>query len=92
MDTVHPGNDMADAFNNVFDSAKEITRYGDLMHKGIQLTNEMSAMRVQIADLMQKLKVKEVEFNSNQKEITEMKKFIVNNPLLRLTNNEGARQ
>lgn len=84
MDTVHPGNDMADAFNSVFDSAKEITRYGELMHKGIQLTNEMSAMRVQIADLMQKLKVKEVEFNSNQKEITEMKKFLANNPLLRL--------
>ena len=85
LEAVHPCNDMADAFNNVFDSAKEITRYGELMHKGIQLTNEMSAMRVQIADLMQKLKVKEVEFNSNQKEITEMKQSLVNNPLLRLT-------
>ena len=85
LEAVHPGNDMADALNNVFDSAKEITRYGELMHKGIQLTNEMSAMRVQIADLMQKLKVKEIEFNSNQKEITEMKQSLVNNPLLRLT-------
>lgn len=85
METVHPGNEIADAFNNVFDSAKEITRYGELMHKGVQLTNEMSAMRVQIADLIQKLKTKEDEFNSNQKEITEMKQSLVNNPLLRLT-------
>lgn len=85
MDTVHPGNEITDAFNNVFDSAKEIMRYGELMHKGIQLTNEMSAIRVQIADLMQKLKAKEIEFNSNQKEITEMKQSLINNPLLRLT-------
>lgn len=84
LKTIHPGNDIADAFNNVFDSAKEITRYGELMHKVIQLTNEMSAMRVQIDDLMQKLKVKELEFNNNQKEITEMKQSLVNNPLLKL--------
>jgi hypothetical protein len=84
MDTVHPGNDVADAFNDVFDSAKEITRYGELMHEGIQLTNEMSAMRVQIAELTQKLKGKELEFNNKQKEITEMKQSLANNPLLRL--------
>ena len=84
MDTVHPGNDVADAFNDVFDYAKEITRYGELTREGIRLTNEMSAMRVQIADLIQKLKAKELEFNNKQKEITEMKQSIANNPLLRL--------
>lgn len=84
IDTVHPGNEIADAFNNVFDSAKEITRYGELMHEGIQLTNEISAMRVQIVELTQKLKEKELEFDNKQKEITEMKQSIANNPLLRL--------
>ena len=84
LKTVHPGNETADAFNNVFDSAKEIIRYGELTREGIRLTNEISAMRVQIADLMQKLKVKELEFNNKQKEITEMKQSLVNNPLLKL--------
>lgn len=84
LKTVHPGNDIAEAFNNVIDSAKEITHYGELMQKGIQLTNEMSAMRVQIVELTQKLKVKELEFNNNQNEIVEMNQSIANNPLLRL--------
>jgi hypothetical protein len=84
LKTVHPGKDIAEAFNNVIDSAKEITHYGELMHKGIQLTNEMSAMRVQIAELTQKLKAKELEFNNNKNEIVEMNQSIANNPLLRL--------
>lgn len=84
LDTVHPGNEIADALNNVIDNAKEITSYGELVREGVRLTNEMSEMRVQIADLMQKLKVKELEFDNKQKEITEMKQSIVNNPLLKL--------
>lgn len=84
LNTVHPGNETADAFNNVFDSAKEITNYGELVREGIQLTNEMSEMRVQIADLIQKLKIKELKFNQNQRDVLEMKKSLKNNPLLKL--------
>lgn len=83
MDTVHPGNEVADAFNNVFDSAKEITRYGELAREGIQLTNEMSEMRVKIADFTQKLKAKELAFKQNQRDVLEMKKTLKNNPLLK---------
>lgn len=90
MDTVHPGNEIADAFNNVIDSAKEITRYGELVREGIQLTNEMSEMRVKIADLTQKLKTKELAFKQNQRDVLEIKKTLKNNPLLNLE--ETAKQ
>lgn len=81
--TVHPGNETARSFNNVFDSAKEITRYGELTKEGEQLINEMSEIRVQIASLTEKLKDKEIAFNQNQKEILEMKQSLPNNPLLK---------
>jgi hypothetical protein len=83
--TVHPGNEIADAFNNVFDSAKEITLYGELMHEGKALTNEMSELRVKIADLTQKLNDKEIVFQQNQKKIAEMKQILASNPLLKIT-------
>lgn len=83
LDTVHPGNEMADAFNNVIDSARQITRYSSLIREGTQLINEMSELRVQIAELTQRLKNKEAEFNQNQKEVSDMKVSLENNPLLK---------
>ena len=83
LNNVHPGNEIADAFNNVIDSARQITRYSSLVREGTQLINEISELRVQIVDLIQKLKNKEAELDQNQKEISDIKVSLENNPLLK---------
>lgn len=83
LKTVRLDNDKAIAFDAVSDNAKEITRYCELIKEGVQLTNEMSDIRVQIETLTEKLKSKEAEFERNQKEILEIKQSLSNNPLLK---------
>lgn len=67
-DLIPSGNDVSDAFDNVSDYAKEITRYGELTHERTRLTNEISAMNVKMVELMQKIKDEELEFDNKQYE------------------------
>lgn len=84
LNAVKVDNEIADKFNNVFDSAKEIASYGDLVREETELTREIADIRVQIVDLSQKLKVKELRFKQNQKSLEALKQSLVNNPLLNL--------
>lgn len=66
-DLIPSGNDVADAFDNVSDYTKEITRYGEPTRKGTRLTNEISAiLNVQMPEFIQKIKEEDLEFENKQ--------------------------